>query len=282
MHLFLDTAHFATLLRAHGLAGELEPIQTLDRGPLYRLAVDPMPLLSSWQTLRNLTQQNGYWPLVIEYSQPIPAYQVATYGTDHYHYNGFLELEEFRSAPRSLDEALQEVLHLDAERDLFGSVPDDQWFADTIAAEHTGLLEVIPEEEQDVIVDPWNYYDPANAQREQPATKMSLAFLLVPTAVSWYVPLILGYGATYLCPRPEIHAGVLRYWGMHYAAEPVILSSYMQLYAQQPPSEQRTALHLAWQQQQYCPAILASGEPLDSLAARLFHGESWSFPWSDE
>jgi len=69
---------------------------------------------------------------------------------------------------------------------------------------------------------------------------------------------------------------------MHYGAEPAIMTSYSQLYAQQPPSDQRTALHLAWQQQQYCSAVLASGEPLDSLAARLFHGEPWSFPWSDE
>jgi hypothetical protein len=39
MQPLLNTPHLACLLTAHGLAGELEPIQTLDRGPLYHLDI---------------------------------------------------------------------------------------------------------------------------------------------------------------------------------------------------------------------------------------------------
>jgi Domain of unknown function (DUF4253) len=282
MQLPLDAQGLTALLTAQGVVGELEPIQITEHGPLYRLAVAPVPLVSSWQTLRNLVEHTGFWPLAIAYSEPIPAYQVAIYATDHYHYDGLPELEAFRSSPRPLAEAVQEVLQFDAERDPLGPLPDDQWFTNTIAAEHTGLVKVVPQDEQDAIVNPWTYYDPANLQREQPALQMSTAFLLVPTTVSWHVPLVLRYGATDSCPPPEIHAHVLRYWSMHYGAEPVVMTSYIELHAQHPPHDQPSALCLAWQQQQYCWALMASGEPLDSLAARLFHGEPWVFLWDDE
>lgn len=104
---------------------------------------------------------------------------------------------------------------------------------------------------------------------------------LVPTAVSWQVPIYLQFGGFNDCPHPDDQGTALRYWQEKYDAEVIcVRSDVLELTVARPPTNREAALALAREQFLHCRDIVEQGtQRLERLAAELLNDTTWFFWW---
>lgn len=122
---------------------------------------------------------------------------------------------------------------------------------------------------------PWQPVD-APAEPDLPGE-----VVLVPAAVSWLVPAVLGWdGAVNHDIMGPDHTTVLRRWSAAYGAELAGLGSdTMTLDVPRPPTDRDAALRAAVEAVTYCPdAVFQGVGSLEALAEALTAG-TWYFWW---
>jgi hypothetical protein len=104
---------------------------------------------------------------------------------------------------------------------------------------------------------------------------------LVKIAEPWQLPAVLKFGGWNECPNAEVHCAFHRDWQERFGAEITGMSSdVVECLVKYPPTDQKTATILAWQQYWYCSDIVDQGvESVSNLAATLIHSPYWYFWW---
>jgi hypothetical protein len=97
----------------------------------------------------------------------------------------------------------------------------------------------------------------------------------------WHLPAILKYGAWNDCPEPEVHCALHRQWHERYGAEITGVSGdVVECMVTKPPTNQKSATALAWEQFWYCTDIVDQGcGSVSNLAATLLNSPYWYFWW---
>lgn len=97
----------------------------------------------------------------------------------------------------------------------------------------------------------------------------------------WHLPAVLKYGGWNECPAPEVHCAFYRDWQDRFGAEITGMSSdVIECAVANPPTDQRAAFALAWEQYWYCPDIVEQGcGSVSHLAATLLNSQYWYFWW---
>lgn len=108
-----------------------------------------------------------------------------------------------------------------------------------------------------------------------------VGIVLVPTTLSWQVPIYLNLGDWNSCPEPETHGAILKYWQEKYSAEIVFMTfDTIELIVAKPPQDRETAMQLALVQYAYCDDIVGQGVgSIENLASILLNGTVWFFWW---
>jgi hypothetical protein len=97
----------------------------------------------------------------------------------------------------------------------------------------------------------------------------------------WHLPAMLKYGAWNECPEPEVHCAFHREWQERFGAEITGMSGdVVECAVKNPPTDQRKATILAWEQYWYCADIVEQGcGSVSNLAATLMNSPYWYFWW---
>jgi len=98
---------------------------------------------------------------------------------------------------------------------------------------------------------------------------------------AWHLPAVLKYGNWNDCPGPEIHCAFHREWHEAFGAEITGMShDVVECTVRNPPTDQKAALALAWEQYWYCSDIVYQGcGSVSYLAATLMNSPYWYFWW---
>jgi len=97
----------------------------------------------------------------------------------------------------------------------------------------------------------------------------------------WHLPALLKYGGWNDCPEPEVHCAFHREWQERFGAEITGMSGdVVECAVGRPPTDQRAATILAWEQYWYCADIVEQGcGTVKNLAATLMYSPYWYFWW---
>ena len=97
----------------------------------------------------------------------------------------------------------------------------------------------------------------------------------------WHLPAIVKYGGWNACPEAEVHCAFHREWQERYGAEITGMSGdVVECAVRNPPTDQKTAILLAWEQYWYCADIVEQGcGSVSNLAATLLNSPYWYFWW---
>ncbi len=97
----------------------------------------------------------------------------------------------------------------------------------------------------------------------------------------WQLPAALKYGGWNDCPYSEVHCAFHRRWQENFGAEISGMSSdIVECIVTKPPTDQESAIALAWEQYWYCADIVDQGcESIANLAATLLNSNYWYFWW---
>ena len=92
---------------------------------------------------------------------------------------------------------------------------------------------------------------------------------------------MLSYGNWNECPRPEVHCAFHRQWQESYGAEITGISGdIIECVVSKPPTDEKAATILAWEQYWYCSDIVEQGvNSISNLAATLLNSTYWYFWW---
>lgn len=92
---------------------------------------------------------------------------------------------------------------------------------------------------------------------------------------------LLNYGGWNNCPPANVHKAIWMHWSKKYHAKIVAISEdSIEAFVGRGPGHPLKALELAWEQYLYCPYIVEQNYgTIFELAARLYHGNTWTFWW---
>jgi Domain of unknown function (DUF4253) len=216
--------------------------------------------LAWWRTLRAVSEDTGYWPVLIESDRPISLAQSSTSDGDPG--NSDPEADAATGPAGRLARAAE----LDAAEILnpggatLDSLGDEQ---------RRELLEAWPDEPYRI-----DRFSLPFSRTDQPKPVL---VALVAAEHGWQVPALLDHGGWNLCPEPAAHSAVLRYWHDRYGADLVCMSySSIELAMTRPPRTRSAALALAWEYASYCydsTDAVYQADDLASLAASLIDAE---------
>jgi hypothetical protein len=244
------------ILDLHGIEDNLEHVDTIAEEPMYRLPNGDTPPFTRWQTLRDLFDQTGFWPLLFDYGTPVITNT----------FKGRLPAAASDEAHAILTQVSQQV------EPPFTQHPDADWFTaelEAVATERRTYTELFGADSLD---DPWRITDPTYDLE----TIIAASVLLVPVQLSWHVLAVLGYVGGSL--DTSYHTECLKYWSEQYGAEVVCLDGATIIFrATRPPIDRTSALRLAWELRTYCPDLQVT--PLDTFAGQLLRGEPWNIWW---
>jgi hypothetical protein len=231
-----------------------------DAGPetTYYMPVAGQDVLARWAQLRELTERTGYWPVLLGYEE----YELLLRK----------QMSQRHNSP-STGALLAATL----------AVNPQQWFTEMLKVEFSYKLSA----DENKYRGEWPTDVPPSTEIITPYepkdyTPRPVVYLgLVPTQISWQVPILLRFGSWNSCPRPEIHAATLRYWEERYSVEIVALTYHaIEVRVPRPPQERENALALAFEQFAYCPdTVYQDMDTIDRLAATLLNGTAWWFWW---
>ena len=200
--------------------------------------------IRTWQELRKLAPELGYWPLVLGDDR-------AFEGTKKF-FESIAKLTKKRSSPPAVDSA--QKFFETREQDVGEDLPTGPW-----------PVKPAP---------PHSFYLPSKPDKR---TVMGL----FPASHSSQVLKLVNYGDWNECPPVEVHVAVHDYWNALYGAEIVCFSSdTLECRVDRQPANREQALALAREQYLYCPDIVDQGTgTIQALAAGLLASDGWFFWW---
>ncbi len=109
----------------------------------------------------------------------------------------------------------------------------------------------------------------------------SLYLLLVPCPKPWMVPAFLGPAGGNIRKPPEFHISFWKRWYEQYGARVTFVSgSWVEMYAERPPTTQDAAIRLALEHGYYCVDFIAQCHgTVKRGAAALLNASYWLFGW---
>jgi uncharacterized protein DUF4253 len=232
-----------------------------DAEPIAGLVVEAREALTTWQRLRLLVDDTGFWPVCLNEDR------FATDVLDDLAYRRNMLAAEILVASRTIDAIL--LLKERAADDLYRPRFDDE----------------VPEElGYRVIRKPWPDEGGEVRPRDSQLTLYQhesepVTLALVPTRASWEVPAFFRWGDFNRCPGPAEHVAVLKRWHDQYGAEVVCLwRDAIELHVERLPRDRKEALKLAWEHLAYCDHI-TDAFTVEDLAKILMVSHVWSFWW---
>jgi uncharacterized protein DUF4253 len=251
----LDQQDLLSVLQQHGFdTASLTHFASFEVGVSYRLTVKTVEALTSWQTLRGLVDETGYWPVIVGV------------------YENLDDLAGRGGNPGSPREIISEGLGIGAEQAL-------QQLAEQYASAYNETLsESAPR-------GAWPGPD------EIPPTSSVLAgeqsehvnIVLLPTKEGWHAPAYLNFGAWNDCPIPRVHVCMLKHWHERYGADLMSMTdTTVEVWVRLPPRDRESSWQLAWEHYVYCRETIGYDlmtNTLEDLAARLLNAPRWYFWW---
>ena len=297
----------AEVLSRHGIdAPSLELLFSPDGHEVYGLTVPGARALATWGELRDLSEQTGYWPVILGGDEEVKLHREAI---EDVRVETSVEEIISRANDVEIDTLWQEryLLSLPIEG------PEMEAYASLLSSGHSPgsaeetaawdrvarRFEGRPEEKRAAIdkhlrgimgtwpeaAEPHNYFSIPYAwtddfTRLEPLPSVRVA--LVPTTAAWEVPAYLKFGGWNDCPAPHEHVAVLKHWHELYGAQLVGLAhDVLELGVTRPPKDRTGALIAALEQYAYCPDLVDQGtESLAALAATLQDASVW-YAWWD-
>ncbi|HEX2909504.1 MAG TPA: DUF4253 domain-containing protein [Chloroflexia bacterium] len=219
----------------------------------YYLTVSGSQAFSTWQKLRVLVEETGYWPVILggltEFEN-IMEYQL----NSNFSPAALIEASKTINAPEWFENEYSNMF----------DEPDDY---DELHADWPETNDSLTD-----LVKFWNEADTADKP---------VYIALVPTGISWQVPAYLNFGNWNACPEPQVHTAVMRYYQELYQTEIVVMSNdVIELKVGKPVTDRKTALILAKETYPYCPDSIDQGAgSLEALAATFMASTFWFFWW---
>lgn len=239
-------------LSSAGLQGTATTLIEAKR-PLLGVTLKTRDPFALWQSFREKFEQTGYWPLLLDDSEPCR--RLLGEGIDGWEGEGPPEVEsllDLLDGPGALEYLRGELEGEPAE--------DGEWPAVSFPGTKFQNL-------------------PQGFVGKLMGSKVSLA--LLPVKNPWEVFAHLNFGGWNECPGPSVHVALHRSWNQKWGAEPVTLSNdTIECRVTQPPQTKEEAMELAREQYLYCPDIVEQGvQTLCSLGSVLKDGTVWFFWW---
>lgn len=239
----------ADTLAAAGV--RISPLQCVIRRrtrEIHGFAVGVDDALDKWEELRAVTEQTGFYPLIVaepdllsndEADEPGPAETVAA--SEQIDAQGW-----FGSRPK-LDPELYEGLERGEWQD---------------AEPTSGFFVLSPD--------------------FRIRTAGTVHIILIPTTRPWEVAAYMSFGGWNDCPNPEEHVAIHRSWHERFGAEIVTMAGdLIEMRVTRPPTDLATAEALAMEQFHYTAGDLVyqGTGTLLALASTLKGGATWFFWW---
>lgn len=103
----------------------------------------------------------------------------------------------------------------------------------------------------------------------------------IPTDKPWELAVYAPMGGFNECPVPEEQAAVFKHWYEKYGAVPAAVSyDVWELYVQNPVSDRKTAMELAYEMCCFCSDIVEQGVgTIGALAGSIVDSHIWYFWW---
>lgn len=247
----------------------------VDSEKVYGLVVSGAEAIASWNYLRQLTDETGYYPLLLGSEDEFDRHRQSV---DDY-------TEELRDEgfPVSINEIIEQGSTLDSDGWLGAQAQQmyeeqcDELLDDGEPLE--ALTQSILGEWKDNVIPNHDFTIARDILSQKPLKTVVIA--LIPTQICWHVPAYLKFGNWNDCPAPEIHVCLMKLWHERYGAELVgITNDTVEMRVAKPPLNRNDALALAKEQYLYCYDIVAQGtQTLNILAAILLQGSAWYFWW---
>lgn len=269
----------AETLRAAGVdVSTLEMIFHADMEAIHRLTVPGAEAIQTWERLRGLVPQTGYWPVLLGDDRDLEDLR------EH------LERLRYPRAARILEEAATldpekwfENCTLDAIDAVQRELEEDD---DPYNQAQCKALLSVEGPYRGMPQGPWpekfqpihSYWIPDRGSGEP---RPCIHIGLVSTPLGWQVSAYLRYGAWNSCPSAAEHVALHKFWSDQYGAEVVAMADeVIEMKVTRPPTQRDAALALAAQQYLYCQDIVTQGtKTLQRLAAELLDDATWFFWW---
>jgi hypothetical protein len=235
-----------------------------------------------WHVLYDLVEQTGFWPVIL--GDEDERERIAEdAGSKHWGATRALIDESLKfSGEEFLSGAFDEFLFCRQEDMKYLKEHGDQEGATTLEAALAGddPFRCMPRGTWPRGVHPNN--EISTAYHYRTGEHLPQVFIaLVPTTVSWHVPIYLYFGGFNDCPDPTSIGAVLRYWQEKYGAELMCMThDVLEFQVTRPPRKRQEALLLAREQFLFCRDIVEQGtQTIERLAAELLNATRWFFWW---
>lgn len=241
---------------------QIEELDTSLGKPLYVAPLRACLTTSVWNSLRNLTEKTGYWPLLVTDRDAItkliePMGKVDLVGFSQIVEGGeALDFEGWLAHAEARDKE-----HFDFRSELMG-----EWLED---CETSHIFAQLFEFRMD---------SSSNMTFEE---RHTVFLLLCPVYKPWHIAALLNFGGGNSCPDPLVHTAAFKYWNERYGAEPAFIAlNTVEFYLADPPRTREQATDLATQHYLYCREIVVQGaESISALASYLLDSTVWIFWW---
>ena len=240
--------------------------------PIYFFYVSGKDAIGTWQKLRAIVDETGYWPLLLGSGQHI---EEITENWEPLSEEDRADLlkeisEEELKDEQSVEGILQKAQQLDPNHLL------KKWAQDLTSDEVSSTMGEWP----DGKVSPNDQYTlPTNILTGEFLKEIPIG--LIPTKISWEVPAYLKFGGWNANPYPAEHVAMMKYWHERYGAELVGMGNdLIEMHIPSPPMNKEQAVALAKEQYYYCDDIVLQGtQTIHNLGATVINAPTWYFWW---
>ena len=209
-----------------------------------------------WQQLRALTEQTGYWPLLMGADGLWFASALAELDTQHW-----LAQAKERKGEQYFAERVEMLPDPDDEVDEWEEYAEELGLESPEFNPPSGLLST-----RDVL-------------SREPLVQVTV--VLLPTRQGFEAAAWLGFGGWNECPDPVWQVAIQQDWCQRYGAEPVVMGhDVLEMRLSRPPLDEAAALALAREQYLFCCDIVDQGVmTIANLQQSLLGSELWYFWW---
>ena len=265
------------LLNNHSIdTRSLRLLWEIDAKQVYGLTVPGAEAINQWHTLRQLTEESKYYPLLLGEEENIDGHIDSW---DAY------DTPDDRIKPNTIESTIRLGDSLNAEK-CFQARSQELYddMCDYKKMPSGDPLEIVT----NLVLGKWKnkvspnncFYIPYRRPRNGDFLE-TVEIALIPTQTCWHIPAYLNFGAWNDCPHPEEHVCLMKRWHELYGAEVVgITHDVVEMYINKPPLTKEDAIALAKEQYLYCSDIVDQGtQTLSALAGNLLNGSAWFFWW---
>ena len=235
---------------------------------IYGIEIEARGNIEAWQKLVKVLPEIGYYPAFAAVNKVIHIDENTFAIESQISVSSDEPQESLYLSDPSPDEIIQKAIEYDEDR-----------FHETISSDLSNREKMIAEGDYygDVEI-PENNRDP-----DVPSIELQEQNLIAfyPTPYSWQVPAFWSYGAIDCVPDHEEVLVTLKRWEERYGARIIFFAfKYMELMVEKQPQSNEEALHLAFEQSEFCVDLyqMQFTTP-EELAGYLLEAIRWEFWW---